>query len=509
MSDAERDAWLREALRHAPDADAAPPSGVSEAILSKARAQARIGAPERSRRARTGAANGLAALWDWLARPPVAAGFASVMAATLVGLMWWDRPMDETISRPPANTAARNDAAPARPPAAPATVAPPAPRREAANPTAPSENKESTRAAADDGDVQRAQRSVSKPSPAADAKLTEPATAAEKRKVEPLAKEHALADQAKNEAPAPFPPPSADREAQAAPSLDAAANDAAKKADESRRSRATDAVGRTAAPPAAQSIAPAARPAAPAVATAPTAPPAAPAPTTASPVEAAPAPFGEFAQRQRALGDLRAKDAAGVAAPAPAQAAAPPTASMRNEVERAPIDKLQQAGSAPVAGAATHADAAARSNTTARADSPARSGSAIAAPPPVRLLAAIAADPARWSRRTAAGQEVALDADWRAWLHDLDIAAAGRWRALDGVAGSRAQADAARDGAAGDDDRTTLRLVSDGRLTAVIRVDAASVQLDAAPGSGGGAWQAALRPADADRLRTTSRRLAP
>jgi hypothetical protein len=56
---------------------------------------------------------------------------------------------------------------------------------------------------------------------------------------------------------------------------------------------------------------------------------------------------------------------------------------------------------------------------------------------------------------------------------------------------------------------TTLRLFSDGRLAAVVRVDAATVQLDAAPGAGGGRWQAALSPADAVRLRTTSRRLAP
>ena len=41
MNDAECDAWLREALRHAPDSDAVPPSGVSEAILLKARAAAR------------------------------------------------------------------------------------------------------------------------------------------------------------------------------------------------------------------------------------------------------------------------------------------------------------------------------------------------------------------------------------------------------------------------------------------------------------------------------------
>jgi hypothetical protein len=42
--------------------------------------------------------------WSWLARPQVAAGFASVMAATLVGMLWWDRPMDETQPLPPAAT---------------------------------------------------------------------------------------------------------------------------------------------------------------------------------------------------------------------------------------------------------------------------------------------------------------------------------------------------------------------------------------------------------------------
>ena len=109
MSDSERDAWLREALRHAPDADAAPPRDLSETILAQARAAARAGgAPARAARRR----NRVLALWDWLARPPVAAGFASVMAATLgaytrvrpkaevtisaktasVGLRCWPRP---------------------------------------------------------------------------------------------------------------------------------------------------------------------------------------------------------------------------------------------------------------------------------------------------------------------------------------------------------------------------------------------------------------------------------
>src|SRR5438046_5171871 len=43
--DSEHDAWLREALRHAPDAGVAPPPSVSEMILREAQAKARVGAP--------------------------------------------------------------------------------------------------------------------------------------------------------------------------------------------------------------------------------------------------------------------------------------------------------------------------------------------------------------------------------------------------------------------------------------------------------------------------------
>ena len=95
MEDAERDAWLREALRHAPDAGAAPPSVVSAAILAEARAAAaRSAGTPALPRGSVVPANPFLMLWRWLARPAVATGFASVMAATLVGLMWWDRPMD-------------------------------------------------------------------------------------------------------------------------------------------------------------------------------------------------------------------------------------------------------------------------------------------------------------------------------------------------------------------------------------------------------------------------------
>ena len=66
-----------------------------------------------------------------------------------------------------------------------------------------------------------------------------------------------------------------------------------------------------------------------------------------------------------------------------------------------------------------------------------------------------------------------------------------------------------RDGATGRDGATTLRLVNEGRLAAVIRIDGSTVQVDAAPGTGGERWQAALSAAPAERLRTTSRGLSP
>ena len=170
MNDAERDAWLREALRHAPDSDALPPSGVSEAILLKARAAARATAPP-TRRAGSGDAhaNPLTALWNWLARPPVAAGFASVMAATLVGLMWWDRPMDEAMPRPPALASDRAPASTSPAPAAapPATVADATPSRPDAR------TMSEANVATDDGALGRRKRSAPEQAGAADAELAD------------------------------------------------------------------------------------------------------------------------------------------------------------------------------------------------------------------------------------------------------------------------------------------------------------------------------------------------
>lgn len=93
--DESRDAHLRQALRHAPDAHLQAPSALGDVILKEARAKARDPRPA----ARPEAAGSAHGLWGWLARPAVATGFAGVMAATLVGLMWWDQPMDEALPR--------------------------------------------------------------------------------------------------------------------------------------------------------------------------------------------------------------------------------------------------------------------------------------------------------------------------------------------------------------------------------------------------------------------------
>ncbi|MGY4826940.1 hypothetical protein ACVNIS_00025 [Sphaerotilaceae bacterium SBD11-9] len=111
----ERDAHLREALRHAPDAQVQPPPALSRFILDEARAKARdAAAPPRPQ---SSAWSALTRLWHWLARPSVATGFAGVMAATLVGMMWWGRPMDEALPPRPAPEAATVPAP--VPPAAP------------------------------------------------------------------------------------------------------------------------------------------------------------------------------------------------------------------------------------------------------------------------------------------------------------------------------------------------------------------------------------------------------
>ena len=184
-----RDAWLSEALRHAPDADAAPPAALREAILRQARAAAAAGAQTKTKAAPrlrpSGAWQRLSNAWSWLSGPRVAAGFASLMVAAVIGLMWWDRPIDEAL-RPPEPTpapAAISAAPPATPsPAAPAsdmaprtsqpttakaTPAPsPAPRTEARAETPRAANAEARR--------ENAAKAAAAPPPAATADAAVP-----------------------------------------------------------------------------------------------------------------------------------------------------------------------------------------------------------------------------------------------------------------------------------------------------------------------------------------------
>ena len=128
MSDAERDAYLEVALRHAPDAGIDAPASLSAAILREARGAASQAAPRQPWSGTAadplggaGVAAALLRLWTWLARPPVAGALASVMVATLAGVMWWGEPIERTLERP----MAKADSAPAvlAAPAAPAAPA--------------------------------------------------------------------------------------------------------------------------------------------------------------------------------------------------------------------------------------------------------------------------------------------------------------------------------------------------------------------------------------------------
>ena len=190
----EHDAWLREALRHAPDADAAPPAALSALILREARIKLR-------RPAAAPAPSIWTRLWIWSARPAVGAGLASVMLAGVIAGMWWDRPMNENTPR--ATTE-------------PMRAEAPAPQREAAAPAATSEA--STRmAAADRAAESQAGTSVPDPPPATD-------TAAQSR---PQAAD-ALSKTARTlDKPAPAAPPAAMATPSAAASFATSSDEAA------------------------------------------------------------------------------------------------------------------------------------------------------------------------------------------------------------------------------------------------------------------------------------------
>jgi len=110
--DVERDRHLRQALRHAPDADAAAPAALRDLILREAQAKAREG-----RQAAAVAPSWPRRLWQWIGSPRFAGALAGVVVIGFAGLLWRERPPEEAL---PPRAAVQAPAAPAAEPASPA-----------------------------------------------------------------------------------------------------------------------------------------------------------------------------------------------------------------------------------------------------------------------------------------------------------------------------------------------------------------------------------------------------
>jgi hypothetical protein len=506
MSDSERDAWLREALRHAPDADAAPPRDLSETILAQARAAARVGgAPARTSRRR----HPVLALWDWLARPPVAAGFASIMAATLVGLMWWGRPMDETLPRP--------EVARQRVPSSPSADV----GRAAQYNDRVHGDATNNRAIVSESSAPAASVPAAPPAPSVGAITPAPQPARQQRNEDRMLRDKAPANAAKvltPQAATPPPPPgTVTGEAKEQQRKLEAANDAARADGAAARPspfpRGDERATVTAAAPAkkldsdakdgrasdrtlgaAPADALAARDAALAKSKATAATPAAPAEASRS---EPPAAFGREPANELARASPSAVAEGEAAKRPPAGALSQPTpapaATMQAAAPAAAPPALGDSASASVESRAKQASAF-KPQQQAQSELAAARRQGADATPLAPIVAAIASDPSRWSRSTAAGGIVALEPGWRDWLAQLDAAARGRWQSIGAAKESE------RDGEA------MLRLADGGRATAVVRFDGTTVRVDAI--DRGERWQATLPPAAAERLRAAAERLA-
>ena len=463
----EHDAWLREALRHAPDAGAAPPPSLRDAILAEARAATRASATRGDAKAAPTLVDRVLAFWSWLARPQVAAGFASVMAATLVGMLWWDRPIDETLLPPPAAPAATT----ARPPApdpAPAAVEPQAvapsgkaktaPAAPAAKATGPADRlQDSTRAMRD--------ATTARPLPSGDAAERSPES--ERR-------------------------PSATPGADLARQPEAAAKLAGKPAEPKTERKDDDRREKSLSP--AETVAPATGLAAPASAGR------LPSAQAPSPFPARPTGDADSSARSGAPAPVTAPPPAVVAAPAPVPAAAPwpaPAAPSpaKTQAPSEPFALAKKAEQGEKEGAAT------TSQATPAASPGSRQRAALAAPaqPMAALLAALASEEGRWTRLGAGTEAAPVDAATRTWLAQVQTATAARWQP--------ASERDARGGnvAAAPSPASVVRLERGDGSGATLRVEDGGVRFEPATGS---AWFAPL-PADVvARLRASLPALA-
>jgi len=484
--DAERDLWLREALRHAPDAEAAPPPALRDSILAQARAAARTAAPAAGRGDSTGLADRIAAFWSWLARPPVAAGFASVMAATLVGMLWWDRPIDETLPQaPPFESAPRS--ATGRAEAVPPAVAAPAP--DAAQTSVPRAAQTPLPPAAQTPVPPAAQKAV----PAA---TQTPAPAAAPAPRPPPEAEQRAANADRREAkaaPPTSPPESRARLADRNPAKADSARDAetrALPADEISRQQRKDgpAVAGAAGPAAAKQAAPSEIQSVPAP---------------------APAPFPADRRREadadaarapaRSMAPTPARDAAPLAqqpvtsppAPAtpPSTSASPPPPAARPEpfalAKKAEVPRESAAANGLAGRVAT--DEASGASALRQREVALAAAAAPTPRPLAETIRGLGAEPARWTRARPEGVDVPVDPATRAWLAELQ-AAATRWdRAGERLLGLPAPPDG-----------RTLLLRRDGQPAMLLRLEETGVHVETAAGA---VWFAALPAELLARLR--------
>jgi hypothetical protein len=182
--DAERDAHLRAALRHAPDADLAPPPALSDAILRAARAAVKPAPPARG----------------WWSTLPWSGSLAGLTAATLFGLIWWPAPSPPPVPADIAEVMAQAPPAPAPATASvepAAKVAPPPPSVRAT----PERRRESRRTP----ESEQAVGAAAPPAAAADAAALPPA-AARKAEAPAQAEEAPRVTTAAPRAPAPAAP---------------------------------------------------------------------------------------------------------------------------------------------------------------------------------------------------------------------------------------------------------------------------------------------------------------
>ena len=539
---AEHDAYLRSALRHAPDAALVPSDALNEAILLRARsATASVSRPSL---ASTGADVGtrsndrgsrftiettrwrrLAALWAWLGQPAVATGFAGLMVATLVGVMWWDRPLDEAMPPRTERRAAADLAARASAPAGKVSAEAQAfdPAEAAGVPTQASDVDAQAKArktdrvrqdnpiAMADQPRQSVRQAPSSPAPVPEPSArsrmrAEPGGSAGSQSAVPPLGDAATAERV----PQAFPSP--------AQRLADALNGAPEAA---RKSRAAE--------PSAMAESPAARGR---VAEAPGAPGLTPAhaPTPAP----SPMPAHAEAQPEAPAAAPRARALAKAEAQAPSTAQAQEQTQMPGTPSReAPLGAAATGttpGAGPVAPVQPGSESAARAAPSRRSAAvgnaephfdqrrePSRSESSpddrlalreLSKSTALRtgnsqlstLRAAVATEPSRWTWTTEDGSVRPVSSELQRWLARLDAAAAAFADTGPAAAGSVADP---KDALRADRQAPvrTLTLLRDGQRHTTLRIGDSVEAI--VGGAGSGRWQARLAPREAAALRSS------